>query len=362
MSSRPTGLPILLAALVMGCANPQSVETCLAGPWVGVYGPVDDVFASKPLRFRAPEGVDASFGVQLVGMELAGDWTVNGGSHVFAPDQPLQPAMTYTWTSQVDGWCAGEPVSFTTSDLGLPVDPEAFIGRTFDLAIDISDGGHHLLLVNPEHPPLELRIDQIDGTAVQVTLGVGSAPGINIPQGQDACQPTIPVQGEWLDESRLVLSGDSLPLPLGYTSLGGTVGFEFTDGGPLQLDDWSLEVVAHRSADAVSVVRLAFTADTRDLWTRLVGDMEGDSEDGERYCELVEFLGARCEPCPDGLVSCLSEEFSSHVAGLEAPPLIDVAVDQTENHLCDASCDNTLDDDGDGDVDDDAECEPMAWP
>ncbi|MCP4808278.1 MAG: hypothetical protein GY913_27805 [Proteobacteria bacterium] len=80
----------------------------------------------------------------------------------------------------------------------------------------------------------------------------------------------------------------------------------------------------------------------------------------DELCDLYAEFGLVCDTCADGVEACVV----AAMAGSSTQPgvaLLDLAEDQTENNLCEGSCDNEVDDDGDGEVDVDPECD-SRWP
>jgi hypothetical protein len=324
-----------------------------------------------PLQF--PDAISVELSHQ--GDDVPG--TYDGAT--FTPETALLPATEYAWSVVVDADCAAVTGTFTTDELGGAVtSPEALIGRTFAVKAwpwggDADEVHLSVFLVSFGEPWFSLRVDAIDGDAITVTL----APWLRRrPAGeplqdseQTTCLWTQEATGTW-DGARMVLQGDVLAGGVAYLALTTSM-YGYREGeGRVVLLDWTLELLVHPDGEQALPVELSAAVDTRGLGS-YGADTDWSVHEGdgtaENFCTIMseENPALACEPCEDGVVSCLPHTSFGAGAGWTAglvTPLIDVAADQVENHLCPASCDNGSDDDGDGDVDVDEECSEGTWP
>ena len=309
---------------------------------------------------------------------MDGAWSVDRADdrvRWFRPDPPLAPTTAHTWSAAP--MCLDEG-AFTTSGSGATVTtPGAFEGRTFQAAIcDLSPGCSDQSATDPAvvflsgfsgRAPFTIRVDGLNAATgrVELTLSAAAAVPPDEPGAQEVCEETRAYVGEWLSDTHLVGRGDRLSVPYPPQS---TFGADFvvrpTPGAALDLWHWELVLSLEEQPAQLWLVSLTGTFD----WRGHVGGHLFDGlqwwemEDLDTMCGTAAGFGVPCSPCPDGVEACWTGSLPG-VASPQIADLIDISVDQTENHLCDGSCDNELDDDGDLVMDaDEPECDPGAWP
>jgi len=345
-------------------ADPSEPDAIVC-PSAEMTGPEGDVNGLMPLQFsRSGEEALADFELELT---LGGDpvAVTETSSGVYEPDYPLTPNSEYAWRYGNED-CEDGAGSFSTSSLGgVVIAQNALVGQTFGIPVDPTS--FPFMLFVDENPSLRLRVDAINGPEAWVTVARSTPPTTDDEDesGQDACETTTQHLGIW-DNPYLILGGESLMFPIGVVDVGGARAG--VDGGAeVELRDWKMELLFHPQGDAVYTRHVDALVDTRDLgefeYATLGTGLEGDGSVGN-FCInfAMAFGGVSCERCPDGLETCLSAQASGWEPGIVEVDLVDIADDERENHLCEASCDNALDDDGDGDLDTDVECDPGEWP
>jgi hypothetical protein len=215
-------------------------------------------------------------------------WWRDETTLVFSPSEPLLPETEHHLGMS---FCGGEPtVSFTTNDVGLPLEvpTEALVGRTY--VVDLSSGRHTqgqglmTLVASYVSPSLLMEVTNASATSLDVTVAVGRRDAVD---QQDYCGRTSELKVS-LDDPWLHINEALWEFPAYDRTL------------PL----WNLRVDAglDPTGTRLSGVQLATTIDTRDLLA-LLDDTPSVSEG----CELAEFVGLTCGPCPDdGVVACVS--------------------------------------------------------
>ena len=318
---------------------PLSCETPFAEGII-VSGPADGFLATRAVELTATDIEVSLRSFQADGVDVPGAWThVVGkrGAWEFSPETPILPDTTYTWGlwgeatrsfawgDEVDEGCVMN--TFTTSALGLPVtDPDLLVGETFEVEVTWGTG-LSLLLIYPSQPPFLLRIDSLDDSNALVTLAPTTPPAPEAEWRQEVCETTTAVTGTW-DGTRIRLGGDSLTLPVGLIMFGFS-GFGVDPPTTLELTDWSLQLTMHPDGATALLDSFNFSADTRGLGDFSTYSIDGNTlGDGTPYnfCEIVaDWTEVLCEPCDDGLETCLTSEFTGWIVGQAPEPLVDIA-------------------------------------
>jgi hypothetical protein len=247
-----------------------------------------DVYWQDDLLFWL-DGADDTASVTVVneaGDALEGTLQNDEGALTWSPNTGLTPDSTHTATV---AWCAGEEqISFTTSDLGAPLETDV-TGETY--ALDLGTA----TWVKP------VGIDMFLGDALDfsILLGVEEASDVldfvgAIPETgtieQDECLPTLDFDPIDFSTTPFFEIGPvDLPIDLMGVSL--TV--------------WSMNISGTFEPDgeAMSEVSLAGALDMREVGPAL-GDIAGglplDLSDPDEACATLTLLGISCEACPSG--------------------------------------------------------------
>jgi hypothetical protein len=356
----------LLSILFTGCAEPELEDTSTELVECGVWGPKDGTHAYGPVQFTSGSLLEFEGRVSIDGVQVPGEYTQQPGYGWFRPEVPLKPSTTYAWSAAPPCSDQGE---FTTSALGSVVtDPQAAVGQTFEAQVCndfyCSNFLWGLMGFNVK-PPLWARIDRLDAETAQVEVSLGQTLGTPMDSSQDTCFQTTTHLGAWVDEAYIVLTGDELPIafPAETGYLSGPKGNYPVPGSVLTVWDWELVFALSEAPDSVQVVSLAGTFDLRGLVGAIPWSSEPNGEPMtlEEVCDVPTSVGTECVSCPDGVKACVTTHFFG-IEGQAVNDLVELAADQRENHLCQDSCENQIDDDNDGSTDSDAECDPEAWP
>lgn len=245
------------------------------------------------------------------GVEVDVATTWDGPEMTVAPTGPLDPSTPYAWTITD---CEGpHAVGFSTSAFGAPLvdGPGALVRRTY--VADLSRAtwnepkGFGTILALYFTSPLLVGVEWADGRMVDL-LGAMGARTTSGGIVQDKSQPS------W--DLPLADFGESPWFRATSPSLALTV-----SDAPLPVYDFSLEGTFAADGGAMGGVRLLGVGDTRGL-----GGLVNKPDDPQAICRLAASVGAACEACPDGEVTCLQLDAS----GLRAdayPDLVLVPVD-----------------------------------
>jgi len=293
MSERLTRLLGSLAALAgsSACVEVPDLGTD-AGPTCTVSvdstWPIDgaqDFYHRSALEFELSEPDPTA----VVAAEFPGEQAVSAdGLWIsYLPDEPLEPETVYE--AGLD-YCHGSPrISFSTSELGLPVESGAtMLGRTFELDLtsgrylQSSDVAQAFSAAFDRTVLFEVQFDEGAGLGVLAGMSDGGEGSVS----QDPCQPT---------SSSLQVDNDEAPFFSFRLDEFELVG----DAGALTLVAFSLTGTIAPDAEFVGGITWEATAPAGQL-----GELMG--LDAEELCELLEGSDAGCLPCPDGPQSCIT--------------------------------------------------------
>lgn len=214
-------------------------------------------------------------------------WALAGRSLTIAPDEELELGTDYTidltWS------CGTESIGFSTSDLGLPVDPVDVEGRTY--AIDLTTmqvvapigfAGWLFGLAGTPEGSAGIHVSEINTANATTDLMVGL---IDNPGGagwtQDQCIPTIAAPGaDYSTAPSFSVSAPVLPLRLGTLSIDL---FNATMSGTFAPD-----------GDFIGDISIAGVFDSEPTSTALLGFPMG-------VCNLINLLSMQrtmCTQCP----------------------------------------------------------------
>jgi len=230
------------------------------------------------LRFSTIVG-DETVELSQGGVPVSGTTTVDGERVVFTPDAPLSPSTTYEARYT---WCAGTgalDTSWTTSEVGDPVNANSLVGRTYEL--DLANGrwveplgiGSMLggLLGDEAHG----FIGVTQATSSEISFMAAPSDGNG---NQDFCATTydFPVASDFTANPAFLVEADALDLVV--------------DGLNLTLEDMAFSGAFSPDGSYIDGVMAAGTIDVNVL-TDLVGDDP---------CDLLAAVGVACEECSDG--------------------------------------------------------------
>ncbi len=293
---------VLLLSLALGCkGNDDDAEPKDSGDTTGdscpteilEFHPMDGdsaVYYRTAIEFTLADG-DGSESVAVTGPsgDVAGTSAVVENKVVFTPDAPLESNTVYTVTLD---WCTGRTItSWTTSEVGGPVDESALIGSTFSL--DLASGR---FIEPPGIGPLIQQ--QIPGD-LSVLIGVTDVSGGEImmmgalglaDDSQDMCQPSIdfPVAADFSENPFFIVGPDTMELTF--------------EGITVAIEDLMISGAFGPDGAYLAGAALAGEIDSRPL----VGLVGATGDDGA-ICDLAVTFGVTCEACAsDGEPYCLS--------------------------------------------------------
>lgn len=218
----------------------------------------------------------------------------SGLSFTLECDGHLAPNTTYTLG--IEDCAESREVTFTTSNLGVPLEEPAssLIGNTYLLdlvgATWVEPSALSAVLQQYFNTPILLGIRY----ANEDTIRLVGAPGKVDTLGnvtQDTSSPTWDFPLADFTESPFL----DVTAP--------TLSFQYSDGGgdPIEVPVEDFVLTATISADGTTLGGgvLSGLGDSRDLGTELLGGDPGD------LCVFAAGLGVSCLPCSDGLPYCL---------------------------------------------------------
>jgi hypothetical protein len=233
--------------------------------------------------------------------DIAGETTLadDGLTLTFDPfgDDPslhLDPLADYH--AILDGPGCSASWSFTTSVLGTPLTDELPPGATYYVELGhgelVQPAGIESLMDLMEMPPFLLWVNASEGD----TIDLLAAPMDSLSADQDECQLTVDVTSEVtavLDGSHLSLPPTTVDIPLRQS--------QWDEDGEqwLTLMQLSAEVEFSPDGQSLSHGRLSGMVDGFQV-DAMLGLMTGDPDNyaAGSTCDLLDKLGAPCEPCP----------------------------------------------------------------
>jgi len=220
--------------------------------------------------------------------------TLTFDPHGDDPSTHLEPMTDYQ--AVVEGPGCAASWSFTTSVLGTPLTDELPVGATYYVELGhgelIEPAGIETLMDLIELRPFLLSVTAVDGDEI----GLLAAPMDDLSADQDECQMTVEVTGEGaaaLDGSHLSLPASDVDVPLKQ--------LQWDEDGEQWLTLMQLAVEAEFSPNGQSIShgRLSGYVDGFQV-DAMLGLMTGDPDNyaAGGTCDLLDKLGAPCEPCP----------------------------------------------------------------
>jgi hypothetical protein len=220
---------------------------------------------------------DPSATLQVDGLVGTAAWRES--TLVFTPSRPMRPNTGYT--ARVTRDCAPQDVTwtFTTSDVGPPVDGSALPGRAYVLDLEsgrwIAPAGVGQLLTSSGASALLVGVAAADAGTVELV----AATALQWADPIDACAPTMPFPAASFDENPFVAAG---PAP-----------------GPIAWDTGLFDA-------PLPLTNVRFTGSfAPDLATIEGGTLTGElvltgaTADGDTACETLAQVGVTCGACSD---------------------------------------------------------------
>ena len=239
----------------------------------------------------------------------------DAGSITIAPR--LEANTTYTVTAEVCSDVVSQ--TFTTSEIGAPVDAAAVDGTTWE--IDFST----TTLVKPESTGVAALLQTGLADLVVLFEASGSGPidlraAIGTEDGQqDTCSRTFELPSATFNNPDIALSVGSMELPW--------------DELMIQYYDVEVRGAFSPALDGFTGLTLAATVDT-------IGMVAGLDKDPEvepyAVCDVLDDLGVSCGPCPTGDVdTCVPFEVTGVSAFPVDVPIVEVTgQDVADNGTC----------------------------
>jgi hypothetical protein len=305
--------------------NKDTADTAPQGCGVTIYESVPatdapDHYYRAPVEFHltgadetAVASVTDSAGAAVSGTSTQSD---NALTVYFTPDAPLTSSSSFTANL---AYCSGDAsVPFSTSSLGAGLDKGTdLLGNTYALNLNesrfVKPEGIGVLLQQYVTQEILVSITAVD-TSISMIGGI--AVEGSEPPSQDFCTETFDFPEADFSGSPFFLLGPAdTPLTI--------AGFTITIGDML--------------------VSGTFASDASYFGGGVLsGQIDGDEvaeafdeiEDAEALCALASSVGATCEDCGDGRVSCLSIE----VDQIHAAQVVDTTLEAVAVPDCHASC------------------------
>lgn len=347
---------VLCTGLVVACTDatlpadpaPESSSEPAPGPLpddTGLPLPCVDIVHTSPAEdesgvfYRAPLRVDLSddgrgvlqfgnFASQLGEQTAAAvAWSPDGRRALLSRPSPLSPQTP--WSLLLSTGCEPTLASFTTSSTGQPIATASVAGRSYQLDPSPLRGllpalDDHALRAAADQvlPTMALHVESWSATARSYQIAFfGDRPSPDHPDPPRVITRPAPQTGWQLTENPFVqldVTGDQAQIPL---LLAGPLGLAvpFLDlptvpdhRAPVQVDRIVLSGAFSADRTRIEGLRLKVQADARQLAQALAD--QGLRVSPGQLCTGARRFGARCQPCPDGFVSCLT----SDIDGLEA--------------------------------------------
>lgn len=234
-----------------------------------------DAYWRDAVEFRL-SGPDST-ALVVADFDGAQSWEDDGTSLVYTPDAPLEPSSSYTVGLD---YCHGSPsITFETSSYGLPIeDPEALPGQAY--LVDLTAGrfvtggsmaeGLSMFFTRS----ILFEVLSVGHDELSIRAGVSTARG----EAQDPCYLSVDI-----DE----VDGEEAP----YFELSIE---DFTFGayrGELRMYEFTMRGTIAPDGSSVGGVSYEVTV----LAEELAGIL---GVEPDRICDLLDDLGASCEPCP----------------------------------------------------------------
>ena len=269
----------------------------------------DDVYIDSDIQLLLedpePEATIAVFDPD--GVEIEGETAVADAVVTWSGER-LQPQTTYRVV--LDWSCAPFEDTLTTNATGTPT-TEAFDGRTYSLDLNqghwVAPAGIGPVLAAAMGGTLLVSPEVTGSESVLFHLAMADEDGI-----QERCEETTTLPEATFADPFFELADADFTFRLVNVEVALTAG---TFSGAFS-----------PTVDRIDGLTLAGTLDTRSLAEFVV---PGGPED--LVCQLTEPLGAPCEPCADGVVTCLP----AHVDGLVLPLLPGVDLEARTQELID---------------------------
>jgi hypothetical protein len=275
---------LLLTLLACGAPEEAPAPDC---PGYSVFPPagVQHVYYRTTVEVTFQGGIDPLATLTLEGVAGSVAWVTDGAlaeraSLVFTPDGPLSPSTVYEAT--LTGTCFPEGVhwSFTTGEVGSPVDPAALARRAY--ALDVVSGrflrppGLGSLLNT--YVDEDVIVGVVAADATTVTLAVAQGVEDADPARQDTCRASVayapaPFDANPRFETSAAAGDLSLQRDYAVRLLQPSVAGDFAPDG-----SYFVGGVLAGDLDLAGASRV------------LGGDL----------CEVARDLGEPCGRCPDG--------------------------------------------------------------
>jgi len=258
------------------------------------------------------------------GTAVSGSSSVDGTTVTFTPDADLTPSTEYTASLTYCGSADPATATFTTSDLGTPLE-NSIAGNTY--AVDVASG----TFVQPA------GVGSLIGDAINVNILLGIVDDANdelVVRGaiseegsmaQDTCTETLedfPAADFSSSPYFEIPEGDLTLSVAGYTA---TI--------------YSLNVSGMFSADGsyFGGGELRGKLDARDL-VDIANELGLGAESADDICALVVGFGVPCEPCSDGNPYCVGVEVIDLEAEETGTELVAVTQEDIDAAIAEGTC------------------------
>ena len=267
------------------------------------------------------EVVDGS-GNAVAGSVSSRAGSLGGIDLIFTPDSPLTPSTSYEATATTCG--ASGTISFSTSDVGTPLDGCDPTGDTFTIELDgarfLEPAGVAELLLDQLDDDILLGIESIDGSTLQTIGAVGSG-GV-----QDYCNPSIPFPAAEFEDPYFQIGPQDVAIAV----------------AGLEVEIANLSVSGDFTSDCSSVegAVLAGQLDARIL-APLVGELLGSGDSPDEVCALLINFGVECGACNDGENYCVDVLVDQISAGGGGTTIECIDEENCHENCADSTCADT---------------------